>query len=226
MKFAWNIHTPQTLHGGIRTALPRYRAIGRPEVYRLRLTAYCAMNKRVAEAAAQRELSKEAGVRLMSELQPLVEIIEECLRWEFVPEAAEGGPTVHTYPDPVPHARVCNLCKGDIFNRAFRVVTKRTAGETPSKKAKHKPGSTGGADCRVGRAENEARLATENEVQLATTVQISGTEYEPPPMASPAPPGVTALEEKRPDSTQKKRKKDKNAPKVPSPHYCCTINVP
>ena len=138
VKFSWNIQTPASAEASIRTVLPVYQnlPIPRPEVYRLRLAAYCALQQRVMtleslkEAATSEPTSvdgEEASAvtpatavhrqrkRLQAELLPLIRILVNVLDEEALPLHE----TVKLLTDEEPQGRVCDICRCDIFNRAF-----------------------------------------------------------------------------------------------------------
>jgi hypothetical protein len=145
VKFSWNIQTPASAEASIRTVLPVYRnlPLPRPEVYRMRLAAYWALQQRVnkletlqqAKAISDESTSGDPGEEgtlapspplpptmsegdrqgLEAELGPLIKILADVLDEEALPIQQE----VKLFTAEEPQGRVCDICRCDIFNRTF-----------------------------------------------------------------------------------------------------------
>lgn len=131
VRISWDIVLPQTIEHSYRISLPRSRLYARPEHFRLKATAYYALLNRIELA----ESNKPDVDALSVEIPPLLTILEDIIQKEWIqPSATVPSATkkqqqqldseteidkLRFIDDKVPHQRICQFCKCDIFNRCY-----------------------------------------------------------------------------------------------------------
>jgi hypothetical protein len=133
----WDIIAPHSIVDSYRVALPRARFFGRAEQFRLKATAYHALLNRIEIFENQ---SKPDVETLVQEFPPLMTIVEELIHQEWIQQlqpqqkkaaakkaaaAAANDKSqmeldkLRFIDDKVPHQRICQFCRCDIFNRCY-----------------------------------------------------------------------------------------------------------
>jgi hypothetical protein len=131
VRISWDIILPQTIERSYTFSLPKSRLYGRSEHYRLKATAYYCLLNRIQQS----ESSKPDFETLLNEMPPLLSIIQDIIQKEWIqPSATVPLATkkqqekidkeieidkLRFIDDMVPHQRICQFCKCDIFNRCY-----------------------------------------------------------------------------------------------------------
>jgi len=119
LKVAWNTMNYQSIEASYFSALPLYRSMGKPEIYRVKAIAYYSLLEKIHQVD-----EGKGGEFIHEEFPPLLSILEDVIASEWVDGdfVGEKDIDVYRFDDPIPHRRVCDFCKCDIFNRAFHCI--------------------------------------------------------------------------------------------------------
>jgi len=118
IKVAWNTIKYQSIQCSYNNALPLCRSLGKPEVYRVKATAYYSLINRV-HAVEQGKANSDA---LLDEFPPLLSIVEDMIASEWIEVEGDEELDVEVLrfiDDDFPHQRTCDFCSCDIWNRCY-----------------------------------------------------------------------------------------------------------
>lgn len=120
VKIAWNTIRSQSIENSYHSALPMYRSLGKPEIYRIKATAYYSLINRVQ--AVEEGNSKANNETLIEDFPPLLSVVEDIIasEWIELDEGEELDIDIERFiDDDFPHQRTCDFCSCDIWNRCY-----------------------------------------------------------------------------------------------------------
>ncbi|KAJ3187360.1 hypothetical protein HDU85_006648 [Gaertneriomyces sp. JEL0708] len=148
VKVSWNRMTVDSLRRCVEHVLADYRIHNRPEIYRIKTMVHHFLQKMVAKAETWDPSEQRPAAEMLDAMWSVIESFANVVKDEWI--EAPSGKALHRPPTPwddisEPHARTCDFCRADIWNRGFSCIKCAAVPATKASAKLNQNGEPGGA---------------------------------------------------------------------------------